>query len=92
MGDPGAGARVDLRGVGLCFRSYAHEGRNLKTAVLSKVTGSRRGSMSTGWWLYRGLNMTIGHGARLGVIGRNGCGKSTLLRMIAGMQGDELEG
>lgn len=32
-----------------------------------------------------GVNLTIRHGERLGIVGRNGAGKSTLLHMIAGL-------
>lgn len=32
-----------------------------------------------------GVSLRIGHGERLGIVGRNGAGKSTLLHMIAGL-------
>ena len=32
-----------------------------------------------------GINLTIGEGERLGIIGRNGAGKSTLLKLLAGV-------
>ena len=31
------------------------------------------------------INLDLGEGERLGIIGRNGCGKSTLLKVIAGL-------
>ncbi len=34
--------------------------------------------------LFEGLSLTLGPGARLGVLGANGSGKSTLLRILAG--------
>jgi ABC-type polysaccharide/polyol phosphate transport system ATPase subunit len=33
----------------------------------------------------KGVNLSIGHGERIGIIGNNGAGKSTLLRTIAGV-------
>src|SRR3712207_9574166 len=33
-----------------------------------------------------GLELDVGDGARIGVIGPNGCGKSTMLRLIAGRE------
>ena len=33
----------------------------------------------------RGLNMRVGPGARIGLVGGNGAGKSTLLRLLAGL-------
>ena len=32
------------------------------------------------------INLAIGPGERLGILGRNGCGKSTLLRLISGAE------
>lgn len=32
----------------------------------------------------RGVSLTIGHGERVGIIGRNGAGKSTLLKLVTG--------
>jgi ABC-type transport system involved in cytochrome c biogenesis ATPase subunit len=36
-------------------------------------------------WVFRGLELELGVGARLIVRGANGSGKSTLLRLIAGL-------
>ena len=36
--------------------------------------------------LLSGVNLTIGEGERIGLLGRNGSGKSTLLRILAGLE------
>lgn len=40
---------------------------------------------SEGDWVFRGLDLTIPRGARVGVIGETGCGKSTLLDILMGL-------
>jgi len=37
------------------------------------------------FWAVRGVNMDVGAGESLGIVGRNGSGKSTLLQMICGI-------
>ena len=34
--------------------------------------------------LLRGVDLVVGDGQRIGLLGANGCGKSTLLRILAG--------
>lgn len=45
---------------------------------------TRRQTRFREFWALRGIDLTVPHGARVGVIGRNGAGKSTLLKLITG--------
>ena len=38
-----------------------------------------------GFWALRDVNLAIGQGERLGVVGANGAGKTTLLRLLSGV-------
>jgi len=66
------------------FRSYGDSQPSLKQAVVDRFS-RRKHKQTAEFWLYRDLNLTVGHGSRLGVIGANGAGKSTLLKMIGGI-------
>jgi len=50
--------------------------------LLEIVTGRPRHQDVTA---LSGIDLTVGHGEVLGIVGRNGAGKSTLLKLIAGM-------
>src|SRR4051812_7215873 len=39
--------------------------------------------------IFSGVSLTIGEGARVGVVGPNGAGKTTLLRLLAGLEEPE---
>lgn len=77
-------ASIAFRDVTLRFRAYAGKGPSLKQAIMDKARGRHWGGVSE-TALFKGLNLSINHGERLGIIGRNGAGKSTLLKMIAGI-------
>lgn len=49
---------------------------------VTKTYGTRSGPVS----VLRGVNLSIGPGERVGVLGRNGSGKSTLIRLISGAE------
>jgi ABC transport system ATP-binding/permease protein len=57
-------------------------GRNPKRLIEARGIGKSYGGKT----IFSGLNLFIGPGTRLGLIGPNGCGKSTLLRVLVGQE------
>lgn len=54
----------------------------IKLAGINKSYTTRSGPVH----VLRDVNLTIGHGERVGILGRNGAGKSTLIRLISGAE------
>jgi ABC transport system ATP-binding/permease protein len=76
-------ADLDARGrtssAGIDFAGTGRRTRRLLVAEgLSKALGGRD--------LLRGLDLVLGPGLRLGLLGPNGSGKTTLLRLLAGLE------
>ena len=71
-------AAISLAGVGKRYVKY-DDAPLLVTAALR--ARSRRSTL----WALRGVDLEIGAGERVGVLGRNGAGKSTLLQLLAGV-------
>src|SRR4029079_1034721 len=89
-------ASICLANVSVTFPIYDSRARSLKRRAMAAVTGGRVNNNPAGkigtnvkhHVVVRALNhvdLSIEHGARLGLIGRNGVGKSTLLHVIAGI-------
>ncbi|MBN9318256.1 MAG: hypothetical protein BGN86_01095 [Caulobacterales bacterium 68-7] len=75
-------------GVGKRFSLYTEDRpRTFKELLSPRVLRPRsRGEL----WALRGVDLEVGEGEMLGVIGHNGSGKSTLLRVLGGvMRADE---
>jgi NitT/TauT family transport system ATP-binding protein len=53
----------------------------IQLAGVSRTFRTRSGNVEA----LRGIELTVGEGEFLAVIGRSGCGKSTLLRLVAGL-------
>jgi ABC-type polysaccharide/polyol phosphate transport system ATPase subunit len=77
---------ITVEGASLRFRLYHEKGADLKSRVtgLFSPAQERRPSYSEFWALHD-VDLAIGHGERVGIIGHNGAGKSTLLKVISGI-------
>ena len=50
------------------------------------VAAKNLGRAYAGRWLFRGLDVRICRGDKVGILGPNGCGKSTLIRVLLGQE------
>jgi lipopolysaccharide transport system ATP-binding protein len=78
---------LKLERVCLQIPVFTTEMRSLGSTLLRSVTGGklrreRRGAVIDA---LLDLNLTVGHGERVALIGHNGAGKSTFLRLISGI-------
>jgi ABC-type polysaccharide/polyol phosphate transport system ATPase subunit len=73
---------IRLTGVGKRYVKYEDA-----PMLLTRVAGLRARTQRSRLWAVRGVDLEVGPGECLGVVGRNGSGKSTLLRMLAGVTG-----
>ncbi|MBI5501040.1 MAG: ABC-F family ATP-binding cassette domain-containing protein [Deltaproteobacteria bacterium] len=66
--------------VGRAELDFAASGRRTRRLVVARNLGCAPG----GRRLFEGLDLVLGPGRRLGLVGPNGSGKTTLLRLLAG--------
>jgi ABC-type polysaccharide/polyol phosphate transport system ATPase subunit len=76
--------RIELTDVSLTFRVRQHKTLTLKEFLLGQMFRPSRNPAIEVHAL-KGLNLKIGQGERVGIIGHNGAGKSTLLKLLAGV-------
>src|SRR5271154_5272840 len=69
---------ISVRGLGRSYRLYRRPEDRLKEVVL------RGRKYHEDFWALRGVDLAIGRGETVGIIGRNGSGKSTLLQLLCG--------
>ena len=77
-------ASVALEDVSLRFRRYGDVQPSFRRALLHTIM-RRSHSQVSDFWLFENVNLRIGSGERIGVVGRNGAGKTTLLKVISGI-------
>src|SRR4051812_22171723 len=78
---------IELQGVGKMYKIFGSKRDTLLDALsLTRLRPWRKVEYRE-YWALRGIDLTIAHGERVGVIGRNGAGKSTLLKLLTGNLG-----
>src|ERR1700692_57769 len=75
-------ATIALTGVGVKYRLLTDAERTLKGRLLS-LGGNRQQALE--FWAIREINLVLGRGQVVGILGRNGSGKTTLLRVMSGI-------
>lgn len=70
---------IEIRNIGKCYKIYPSRNARLKE-WLSPFAKSQHKDK----WVLQDINLTVGAGEAVGIIGMNGAGKSTLLKIITG--------
>ncbi len=82
--DRPSSSRVRFDAVSLQFPDVNDRRRNLKESLVRLLASTTHAPAACGgMWGLRDVNLELGDGDRLGIIGRNGSGKSTLLRVLS---------
>jgi lipopolysaccharide transport system ATP-binding protein len=76
-------APVELRDVSLKFVSYYDKSYSLKRAALDLILRREGPAPVAEFWALRNVDLRVGSGERLGIVGHNGAGKSTLLKILS---------
>jgi len=70
---------VEAAGLGKCYDLFENPSDRLKQLLWGGLK-----NFSQQFWALQDVNLQIGHGEVVGLVGRNGAGKSTLLQMLCG--------
>jgi ABC-type polysaccharide/polyol phosphate transport system ATPase subunit len=77
-------ARIELQHVDLFFQVRPRLGITLKEYLYQRLRGRSVNALREVRAL-QDINLQVGTGERVGIVGRNGAGKSTLLRLLGGI-------
>ena len=78
----GGGEVLVARGIGVQYDLNLKRRRTIRDEIDDFVRRRRR---RTKIWAIRGIDLVVGPGDAVGIIGRNGAGKSTLMLVLAGI-------
>jgi ABC-type polysaccharide/polyol phosphate transport system ATPase subunit len=79
-------ASITLNNVSLRYPVFTPQGRAIKSNLLSRLGGTvTTDAHATYVQALKSLDLELGDGDRLGIIGHNGSGKTTLLRVLSGI-------
>ena len=70
---------IEAAGLGKCYDLFEKPTDRLKQLLWGQLK-----NYSRQFWALQDVNLQIGHGEVVGLVGRNGAGKSTLLQMLCG--------
>jgi len=70
---------IEAIGLGKCYDMFQNPSDRLKQLMWGRLK-----NYSRPFWALQEVNLQIGHGEVVGLVGRNGAGKSTLLQMLCG--------
>lgn len=76
---------IHAKNLSVKFRIYRNPNPSLKELVMNRFLGKWQHDQYTEFYALNNINLEIGSGVRLGIVGLNGAGKSTFLKTIAGI-------
>jgi len=70
---------IEIKNIGKCYKIYPSRNARLKEWVIPFSKSQHQDK-----WVLQDINLTVGAGEAVGIIGLNGAGKSTLLKIVTG--------
>lgn len=76
---------IRVQGVTKCYETYRKPIHRLWQSLFADKDEPGNSKWCDEFWALKGIDLTVGKGETVGIVGRNGSGKSTLLQIIAGI-------